>query len=331
MQGKEQGPGEILDLSGGYWKSFAVHAGVTLDVFTQLKDGELAAIDLARRTGCEPRALAILCNALAALGLLVKRDDAYGLSENSRTFLVQGSPRYMGNIIRHHRNLVPSWAGLAHAVRTGQPQDASREWDGQEREDFLLGMFNLAMGIAPGLAPRLPLAGRQRLLDLGGGPGTYAIQFCLAHPGLSAVIFDLPSTRPFAEQTVRRFGATGRVTFAAGDYHADAVPKGFDAAWLSQILHAEGPEDCRNILGKAVAALDPGGILLVHEFLLDDAMDGPAFPALFSLNMLLQTGHGQSYSEGQIKGMLREAGLSDVRRLDFRGPNDSGIVCGVKG
>jgi len=122
----------------------------------------------------------------------------------------------------------------------------------------------------------------------------------------------------------------GRVDFAAGDYLVDDLPHGYDAAWLSQILHAESPEGCLVILRKAVSALNPGGALFVHEFLLDDTMDGPLFPALFSLNMLVQTRGGQSYSEGQLRGMLAEAGLADIKRLDFRGPTDSGILWGIK-
>ena len=92
---------------------------------------------------------------------------------------------------------------------------------------------------------------------------------------------------------------------------------------------AEGPEDCRKIIRKTVAALEPGGLILVHEFLLNNTMDGPLFPALFSLNMLLGTPGGQSYSEKQIMDMLAEAGVKEIRRIDFRGPNDSGIIAGV--
>ena len=69
---------------------------------------------------------------------------------------------------------------------------------------------------------------------------------------------------------------------------------------------------------------------LVPAKLLHDSLDGPEFPALFSLNMLLGTGGGQSYSGAQVREMLEGAGLVDVRRLDFAGPNHSGIVAGVK-
>jgi hypothetical protein len=59
-------------------------------------------------------------------------------------------------------------------------------------------------------------------------------------------------------------------------------------------------------------------------------MDGPLFPALFALNMLIGTDKGQAYSEAQLWEMLEKCGISNIQRLDVRSPNDAGIVIGVK-
>ena len=340
----EPSPGQLLALSGSYWKACALHAGVVLDVFTPLCEAPATPQDLALRLGCEPRALAMLLRALAAMGLLTRSGAAYVASEQARLFLARTSPRYVGHIIRHHHNLVDSFARMDESVRSGRANRSGVGEGETAREDFLLGMFNLAMGIAPGLARQLDallvraglpgMAGRSTLLDLGGGPGTYAIQFCLAHPGLAATIFDLPTTKPFAEATVTRFGLPfepqGRVAFHPGDYTTDDLPGGFDLAWLSQILHGEAPASAARVVRRAADALAPGGVLVVHEFLLSDEAAGPEFAALFSLNMLLGTAGGQAYSEGEVRGMFEEAGLTGVCRLDFAGPNDSGLIAGVK-
>jgi hypothetical protein len=121
---------------------------------------------------------------------------------------------------------------------------------------------------------------------------------------------------------------SNRVSFEPGDYHRDVIPGGFDAAWLSHILHGESPEDCLHIIRKAVGALAPGGMLIVHEFILNDSMDGPLFPALFSLNMLLGTDGGRSYSGRQLSEMLATAGLKDIRRIPVQTTNDSGLIAG---
>jgi SAM-dependent methyltransferase len=192
-----------------------------------------------------------------------------------------------------------------------------------------MGMFNLAMQIAPRIVAKVDLRDRRRLLDLGGGPGSYAIQFCQANPQLTATVYDLASTRPFAEKTINAFGLSDRINFVAGDFISDDIPAGFDVAWLSHILHGEGPEGCAVILQRAVTALQPGGILLVQEFILDDTMDGPLFPALFSLNMLLGTPQGQAYAQGELEAMLSAAGVTSIRRLGIDLPNGAGVLAGI--
>lgn len=115
----------------------------------------------------------------------------------------------------------------------------------------------------------------------------------------------------------------------AGDYLKDPIPTGHDAAWLSHILHAEGPGECVLILGKVAAALQKGGRIYVQEFILNDTMDSPLQPALFSLNMLTGTAAGQAYSEGQINEMLVEAGFRNLRRVPVSLPNGAGIISGI--
>jgi hypothetical protein len=127
---------------------------------------------------------------------------------------------------------------------------------------------------------------------------------------------------------IAKFDLSDRIEFVAGNYLKKKIQGRYDAAWLSQILHAESPGDCQRIIEKVVSALEPGGVIMIHEFLLNDTMDGPLFPALFSLNMLLGTAGGQAYSQKQIMAMLTKAGVSSIRRIPFDSPNGSGIIAG---
>jgi hypothetical protein len=99
-------------------------------------------------------------------------------------------------------------------------------------------------------------------------------------------------------------------------------------AWLSQILHSNSLEECQKLIEKTMQALEPGGLILVHDFFLNDSLDGPLFPALFSMNMLLNN-HGRSYSEKEVSALMQQAGARDIQRLQFKGPNDSAILCGT--
>lgn len=321
---------DLLQLSGGYWSACALHAGIRLDVFTPLDGVIRSAGAVAPACGSDPRATEMLLNALTSIGLIEKYAAGYTDSSFSSQYLVRISPDYLGHIIRHHHHLMPVWASLHESIKSGGPvrDRISHGDDEAERESFLLGMYNLASQLAPRIVAAIDLTGYHRILDLGGGPGTYAIHFCRHNSALSAVVYDLSSSRSFAEDTITRYGLSDRITFTSGDYHQDPVPADFDVAWLSHILHAEGPAGCKTVMRRAVEALNPGGMLLVQEFIMNDVKDGPEFPALFSLNMLLVTESGQSYTEIELRGLMAEAGLSGIRRLPLDLPNGAGIMVG---
>jgi predicted O-methyltransferase YrrM len=321
--------GRILETAGYYWQVCTLHTGVKLKIFTLLEGKTVSAEKVAGEISADKRATEVLLNALAAMGLLVKSSAGYTDSDAAAQWLSEKSNQYLGHIILHHHHLVETWDRLDETIRMGAPvRKASRHGEAERRESFLMGMFNMAMNLAPQLSAKIDLSGRTHLLDLGGGPGTYAIHFCLKNPHLQATIFDLPTTRPFAQKTVARFGLADRINFVDGNFLEDPIPGAYDTAWLSQILHGEGPQDCQIIIQKTVSALKPGGLILIHEFILNDQMDGPLFPALFSLNMLGQTETGRSYSQGQLEAMLRKAGVIDIRRINVVTPNDSAIISG---
>lgn len=334
MNNTEWTPGSLMETSGAYWQTCALHAGVQLDIFTALDKGALTGKELALTLNYDQRGLVLLLNALSAMGLLIKDGNTYANSSGADLFLSRSSDKYMGYIISHHHHLAHSWINLDQAVEKGGPLSRSSEVSEEEgRESFLMGMFNIGMGIAPALSKELGLKGCSRLLDLGGGPGTYAIHFCMNNPGMEAVVCDLPTTRAFAEKTIDRFHMGNRVWFSPGDYTRDnfCLAPEFDAVWLSHILHGEGPQMAQKIVSRAVAALKPGGRILIHEFILDNTMDNPVFPALFSLNMFLRTKNGRSYSEKQLILMLEACGIKEIERLDFKGPTESGILAGRLG
>ncbi|MBW1763683.1 MAG: methyltransferase [Deltaproteobacteria bacterium] len=321
---------QLLKMSGGYWTACALHAGVKLDIFTLLNNRSLTSGEITEKLHGDRRGITMLLNALTAMDLLLKENNRYANSSSSALFLSKDSPKYIGHIIIHHHHLMSSWAQLDQAVIKGKPvRTRSSYSDENLRESFLMGMFNLAMGVAPRVADSIDLSGRHHMIDLGGGPGTYSIHFCLKNPQLKATIYDLSTTKPFAEKIIKQFDLTDRVCFSDLNYLKEKIKGAFDVAWLSHILHGEGHEECRNIIRKAVSALEPGGVIIIHDFILNNTMDGPLFPALFSLNMLVGTPKGQSYSENQLMDMLTEAGLIDIQRIPFDGPNNSGIIKGI--
>jgi SAM-dependent methyltransferase len=327
---KEWTVGELLGTSNAYWRGCTLQAGVRLEIFSVIHDQQLSLERVTSLVGADLRGTEYLLNALCAMGLLLKKGGLYSNTPETRTLLCKDSSAYIGYIILHHHHILDGWAQLDTAVMTGKPVSKRSYGEAIERESFLMGMFNLAMGTAPSIAGRIDLSQHRRLLDLGGGPGTFAIHFCLVNPKLEAVIYDRPTTRSFAVETVEKFGLQERIEFAGGDITTDSIPCGpYDVAWLSHILHSNGPESCQKIIGKTVAAMKPGGMILIHEFILDNSKDGPEFPALFSLNMLVNNPAGRSYSEEELTEMLRKSGVHSIKRHSFKGPTDSSVLYGT--
>jgi len=285
---------------------------------------------LAQQLGCDFRGLETLLTALCALALLRKEGDVYAVIPAARQYLSEQSPEYFGHIILHHQHLVPAWSRLSEAARSGKNtrQSSHRTEDAAQRAHFLLGMFNVASQQAETIAAALDLRNRTRLLDLGGGPGTYAVHFCLRNPHLSAVVYDLPTTRPFAEKIIARYGLAKRIQFMEGDFLRETLTGRYDVVWISQVLHAMDDEGSAALLEKAARVLTPGGLLLIQEFVVNDSRDGPVHPALFGCNMLVGTESGKVYTEKELGDLLRLSGASDVRRLALDLPMGCGIMSG---
>ncbi len=275
----------------------------------------------------------MLLNACVALGLLEKTDGAYRNSPLSAAFLVPGGPAYMGNAVRYSDDLYATWGQLEQALREGRPPLAAEAYLGDDPErtrHFVYGMHNRALGIGNALAGLVDLDGRKRLLDIGGGPGTYSALFCRRYPGLRAKVLDLPDVVALAEEILASLDARDVVETVPGDYHATEFPVGNDAVLISGVLHRETEANSRALIRRAAAALEPGGILIVSDVLADAGGAGPLFATLFGLNMMLTAPDGGVHAAGDIAAWMQEAGLAGVETRPFPPPMPHRIVTGIK-
>ncbi len=318
----------LLAFSSQYWQVCALHAAVEAGVFTALADAPLDDAGLAAKAAISPRGARALGCAVCALGLAGREDGRIALTDFARRHLVRSSPDYLGDIIMHHHHLMDGWSRLARAAVTDTPAHRPSEETPEGLAAFQRGMANMATVRAGEVAARLDLSQASRVMDLGGGPGSYAAAFCAANPKLRAVIFDRPATEPFAMATIRERGLEDRISFAAGDILSSELPAGFDAVWISHVIHSAPPADAGVICGKAARACNAGGTVYIQEFFLDDTMDGPLFPALFNLNMLQATRGGQAYTWAEAEGIMARAGLVGIRRLSIGANPGIGILAG---
>ena len=102
-------PSELLQLSGGYWSTCALHTAVKLDIFTHLSSGDLTATEISCLTCSDERGMFMLLNALSAMGLLRKTGNSYSATSFALEYLSRESDKYLGHIIMHHHHLMAGY------------------------------------------------------------------------------------------------------------------------------------------------------------------------------------------------------------------------------
>jgi precorrin-6B methylase 2 len=318
---------ELLEQVRGFQAASVIAAGAELDVFTALAGKPASADALAGRIDSDPRATAVLLDALAALELLTKRGDTYHVPPALAELLTENSPTNVLAGVRHQANCLRRWAQLARVVKTGRPAERTPSVRGEagDCESFIGAMDNFTAAIAPQVIEKLSPLRFQRLLDIGGASGTWTIAFLRAVPAATAVLFDLPQVIPLARQRLSHAGLIDRVTLAPGDFYANPLPGGADFAWLSAITHQNSRPQNRELFGKIHAALAAGGVLAIRDIVMDVSRTQPASGAMFAVNMLVATEGGGTFTFEEFKEDLQSAGLSDVR-LVHRDENMNSLI-----
>jgi predicted O-methyltransferase YrrM len=188
-------------------------------------------------------------------------------------------------------------------------------------EPFIAAMDHNARGRARAVAQAVEVTGARQMLDLGGGSGAYSIAFAKAAPGLHSEIVDAPEVLALANDYVRKAGLADRISTRAGDMLSVPLEAGkYDLVLLAAICHMFSPEENKQLIERAYAALAPKGRLVISDFVLEADKTAPRFAALFALNMLVGTRAGSSYSEPEYAAWLKEAGFAESKRVRMPGP-----------
>jgi SAM-dependent methyltransferase len=199
----------------------------------------------------------------------------------------------------------PDEDGAAFIYREGIHSAMEREATARH---LTLALVGRARNVAPVLAERFPLADARCLLDVGGGSGLYSIAWLERHPALRAIVWDRPEVLKVAREMAEAQGVADRLECHAGDMFRDPVPEGCDVVLFSNVLHDWDVPECRTLVRRCGAVLPPGGLLLVHDVFLYDALDGPLPIALYSAQ-LFRLSEGRAYSAAEYRGWLEEVGL----------------------
>lgn len=266
----------------------------------------------------KPRPAVIFLDALAALGWLVKSRGRFANARVASERLVGGRPGSFGPILKFQDILWEAWGGLDHVLKRGAPRRDLPGWLRGSNgfiEEYVAGMSLIARRPAAEVAGHLHRPGDSRLLDVGGGPGTYSLALLEKSPHLRAEILDLPETIRLAGKLLDGHALRPRLAFRPGDYRRLRLPAGhYDIILLSHVTHNEGPDVIQRMLKQCARALRPGGRLAVHDFMTDEEGTSPAFSAVFSVHMMTFTRSGGVYDAKRYSSWLKQAGLARLAR-----------------
>jgi SAM-dependent methyltransferase len=243
-----------------------------------------------------------LPSALAEIGVVAEDREGFRLLEEHREPLLDRShPDYAGGLVVHRFEQIRKWGQMPEIPKTGSPIDGDPARGPEGTETFIYSVRLLAIPGGRAVADLLlsRLADNPYVLDIGGGPGTYAEAF--AKGGARVTVFGLPEV---IELMKDRLSAAG--TSAVGGDFNEGLPAGpFDAAYLGSISHIYGPEENLALIKRVAGSLSPGGLIAIRDFI--RGLSNGA--ALFAVNMLINTESGNTYTEEEYRGWLGAAGF----------------------
>ena len=304
---------DLMQLANGYCDSQTLLTANALDVFTVIGTRACAAEQIARGCHANAEGLRLLLDALVSLGLLTLRGERYRNTSLGRRYLDRRSPEAITNLLwllGHHWH---DWSKLPQALRKARKGWARMTATPKFRERFSWAMHERSHALTQRTIQTIRLGSSdRRFLDLGGGPGSYAIALAKRYPQLHGVIMD--QTVTVAKQLIRKHGLAGRLTVRAGDIFKDDLGSGYDAVLCSNVIHIFNESENLKLLRRAAHSLRAGGKLFIVEFFLDASRTTPPKSAVFSVMMYLYTLSGRCYSWIEVEGWLTTLGFRRFKR-----------------
>lgn len=326
-------PAPIMALSTAYWGSRTLLTANRLGLFDALAEGPLSAAEVAARLGLDERMTGLFLNACVGLRLCDRTGERYANTAASACFLTSNGPASLRNSISFMDDLYATWGQLETALRSGAPVKDAAVYlgsDAAQTRHFVYSMHERATAIGRSLPDLVDLRGRRRMLDVGGGPGTFSALLTARYPGLRSDVLELAGVASVAEEILAETGAAQRVTLRRGDYHTTDFGSGYDVVLMCGMFHRESEEGCRRLIGKACECLVPGGLLVVSDVFTDAGGAVPEFAALFGITMMLTATDGGVHADADVAEWMRGAGFVDAGSRPFPPPMPHRVVTGVR-
>ncbi len=290
-----------------------------LQLFTVMDTKSWTIKNLAKTLGVSERGLEILCRNLASAGLLQKRGFRYSSERVGRQFLNKHSPLYRGSYLQLMCQQWDNWNSLTQAVKTGHPVEEKEPETPSYRHAFTWAMHERSLDAARQVANQVDFTSATSLLDVGGGPGTYALEFLAKNPKMTATILDRPAALDVARDIAKTRRQGKRLSYQAADFLIDPIHGKYDVIWISNVIHIFSPSTNKKFFRRLRTHLNPRGRILIQDtFLSDKQSIRPAEANLFAVTMLLFTESGNTYSLADVHEWLKKTGYKNPGILTLK-------------
>ncbi|MBM4171545.1 MAG: methyltransferase domain-containing protein [Ignavibacteria bacterium] len=306
-------PDQINALAYSFQKSRVLLTAAELKIFSILDKHLLPSDEVAKKINSDPRATDRLMNALVAIGLMRKVHGKFYNTETAAKYLVEGKPDFMSGLL-FVNNLWNSWSNLTEAVKKGKSLTEKSIETEDWLNSFIAAMHYRADHHAKIIGLMLELGNVKKMLDVGGGSGAFSYEFMKINPQIESVIFDVPEVINLTKKYADDNKLTNKIKFIEGDYLIDDFGSGYDLILLSAVIHINSSEQNKALINKCSEALNTGGQIVIKDFVMNEDRAYPVAGALFSLNMLVNTESGDTYTENEIKEWLLSSGIQNIEK-----------------
>ena len=323
-------PETIGKLDAAVYPSFAMLAGMQLDLFTPLNDGPMNLEELAQALGVGSTKLEPLLYSLVAAGLLTAEGERFSNTLESDHFLVRGKPTYQGG---RHENVSFQWNAIlktAESIRAGAAQAKLdfRNMTPEQEESFHRGMHPGSLADGRMLPARYDFSAYRTLLDLGGGSGGVAIGVTEECPQIRATVGELPEVVAISQRFITEAETKDRLSVMPADFLSGSMNGSFDAVVMKSIIQVLSEDEAQRALKNVIKVVEPGGDLYILGRVLDDSHLSPADALNGNMLFLNIYDGGQAYTERQHRDWLSEAGFESIERAVL--PNGRSIIVAHK-
>jgi demethylspheroidene O-methyltransferase len=328
-----------FDLCAGFVYSQVLFACVKLDLFERLARRPMGLTEIAAATGLPPAAAQRLLLAAVSLDLIEMRAGSrYGLGQLGAA--MRGNPGVKA-MIEHHAMFYADMADPLALLRgEGGPTHLSRYWPYADGHDpAALGAGEVApytelmaasqQFVAEDVLDAHDVSRHRRLMDVGGGDGSFLRSAARRAPALALTLFDLPAVVETARPRFAAAGLAERADLVGGSFSHDRLPGGADLVSLVRIAHDHGDDTVQRLLSAIHMALEPGGTLLIAEPMAGDAGSAPMADAYFGF-YLLAMGKGRARRPDELIAMLTAAGFKRARQVATPRPLLTGLIVAEK-